>query len=207
MRNNSTRQEDLNFTILKFRVQRCGDMWPKKVGKPWREKRWYTLHAGIVSKEFANFVLKDDRPANSRDMNTLETFWIIVDETIYKDPAPKTLDELRQRALFEKCEFRHALGARTFYTRPQHQETTGDESSIGVILTPWIVCRQNCKHKSRNGQENNTNLLKRVNQWPPFSQRIQILGGELRESQKLPTGGGAMKAFYQPFATGLEHGT
>ena len=82
----------------------------------------------------------------------------------------------------------------------------GSESSIGVILTPWIVCRQNCKHKSRNGQENNTNLLKRVNQWPPFSQRIQILGGELRESQKLPTGG-AMKAFYQPFATGLEHGT
>ena len=84
----------------------------------------------------------------------------------------------------------------------------GSESSIGVILTPWIVCRQNCKHKSRNlGQENNTNLLERINQWPPFSQRIQILGGELRESQKLPTGGGAMRAFYQPFATGLEHGT
>ena len=26
----------------------------------------------------------------------LETIWIIVDETTYKDPAPKTLDELRQ---------------------------------------------------------------------------------------------------------------
>ena len=49
----------------------------------------------MVSKEFANFVLKDDRQANSRDVNTLETFWIFVDETTYKDPAPKTLDELR----------------------------------------------------------------------------------------------------------------
>ena len=39
MRNNSTRQKDFNFTILKFRVQRYGDMWPKKVGKPFREKR------------------------------------------------------------------------------------------------------------------------------------------------------------------------
>ena len=54
----------------------------------------------MVSKEFANFVLKDDRQANSRDVNTLETFWIFVDETTYKDPAPKTLDELRQRLRF-----------------------------------------------------------------------------------------------------------
>ena len=100
MRSNSTRQKDFNFTIVKFRVQRYGDMWPKKVGKPWREERRCTLYAGMVSKEFANFVLKDDRQANSRDVNTLETFWIFVDETTYKDPAPKTLDELRQRLRF-----------------------------------------------------------------------------------------------------------
>ena len=30
----------------------------------------------------------------------LEIIWIIVDETTYKDPAPKTLDELRQWLLF-----------------------------------------------------------------------------------------------------------
>ena len=100
MRHNATRQKDFDFTILKFRVQRYEDMWPKKVGKPWREKRRCTLHVGMVSKEFANFVLKDDRPANSPDVNTLETFWIIVVETTYKDPAPKTLDELRQRLRF-----------------------------------------------------------------------------------------------------------
>ena len=51
-------------------------------------------------KNFANLVLKDDRPANSRDVNTLETFWIIVDEATYKDPASKTLDELRQGQRF-----------------------------------------------------------------------------------------------------------
>ena len=51
----------------------------------------------MVSEEFANLIPKDERPANSRDVNPLETIWIIVDETAYKDPAPKTLDELRQR--------------------------------------------------------------------------------------------------------------
>ena len=48
--------------------------------------------AGMASEEFANFIPKDDRPANSRDVNPLVTIWIIVDETTYKDPAPKTLD-------------------------------------------------------------------------------------------------------------------
>ena len=50
------------------------------------------MQAGMASEEFANFIPKDDRPANSRDANSLVTIWIIVDETTYKDPAPKTLD-------------------------------------------------------------------------------------------------------------------
>ena len=61
-----------------------------------RLKRQCTLHASMVSEGFANFIPKEDRPANSGDVNPLETIWIIVDETTYKDPAPKTLDELRQ---------------------------------------------------------------------------------------------------------------
>ena len=61
-----------------------------------KRKRRCTLHASMVSEGFANFIPKEDRPANSRDVNPLETIWIIVDETTYKDPAPKTLDELRQ---------------------------------------------------------------------------------------------------------------
>ena len=46
----------------------------------------------MASEEFANFIPKDDRPANSRDAHPLVTIWIIVDETTYKDPAPITLD-------------------------------------------------------------------------------------------------------------------
>ena len=61
-----------------------------------KRKRRCTLHAGTVSEGYANFIPKEDRPANSRDLNPLETIWIIVDETTYKDPAPKTLDELKQ---------------------------------------------------------------------------------------------------------------
>ena len=61
---------------------------------------WCTLHGGMVSEEFANFIPKDDRLANSRDVNPLETIWIIVGETTYKDRAPKKLDELRQRLRF-----------------------------------------------------------------------------------------------------------
>ena len=50
MRNNSTRQKDFNFTKLKFRAPRYGDMWPKEVGKPCEEKggahfmqAWYQI--------------------------------------------------------------------------------------------------------------------------------------------------------------------
>ena len=75
----------------------------------------------MVSKEFANFVLKDDRPANSPDVNTLETFWIIVDETdnIQRSgPQNNGRAETATTLRLKKCEFRHALGARTFHTSP-----------------------------------------------------------------------------------------
>ena len=50
----------------------------------------------MVSDGFVNFIPKNDRAANSGDVNSLETIWIIVNETRNKDLAPKTLDELRQ---------------------------------------------------------------------------------------------------------------
>ena len=48
----------------------------------------------MVLDGFAKFIAKGERLTNSHDVNPLETIWNIVDET-YKDPAPKTLDELR----------------------------------------------------------------------------------------------------------------
>ena len=50
----------------------------------------------MVSEGFARFIAKGDQLVNSRDVNPLETIWIILGETTYKDPAPKSLDELRQ---------------------------------------------------------------------------------------------------------------
>ena len=50
------------------------------------------VHFMQAPEEFANFIPKDDRQANSRYANPLVNIWIIVDETAYKDPAPKTLD-------------------------------------------------------------------------------------------------------------------
>ena len=100
MRNNSTKQKGKKISTShyrsKFQAQRYGDNLPKKSWKALKRKRRCTLHASMVSEGFANFIPKEDRPANSRDVNPLETIWIIVDETTYKDPAPKTLDELRQ---------------------------------------------------------------------------------------------------------------
>ena len=89
MRNNSTKQKDkrIQLTISKFWVQQYEDIWPKKVGKPWSEKGG--SRANMALDGFANFIAKGDRLANSIDVNPLETIWIIVDNTTYKDPAPK----------------------------------------------------------------------------------------------------------------------
>ena len=81
MRNKSTRQKgkkNFNFPISKFGA---------KIGKPWRQKGG--AHADMVSEGFGNFIAKRDRLANSRDVNPLETIWIIVDEKTYNEPAPK----------------------------------------------------------------------------------------------------------------------
>ena len=65
--------------------------------KGWKAlKTKMRAHADMVSKGFANFIAKGDRQANSRDVNPLQTIWTIVHKTTYKDPAPKTLDQLRE---------------------------------------------------------------------------------------------------------------
>ena len=105
MRNNSTRLKGKKKTSTSqyqsfehngmeiCDQQRLESLEEKKGGahfmQAWHQKNLQTL-----------IIPKDDQPANSGDMNTLETIWIIVDETTYKDSAPKTLDELRQRLRF-----------------------------------------------------------------------------------------------------------
>ena len=50
----------------------------------------------MVSAGFGNFIAKGDRLANSHGVSPPETIWIIVDQKTYKEPVPKSLDELRQ---------------------------------------------------------------------------------------------------------------
>ena len=99
MLNNSTKQRGKKFQLYiidqSFEHNGMGKIYKKKL-EGLKRKRRCTLHASMVSEGFANFIPKEDQPANSCDVNSLETIWIIVDETTYKDPAPKTLDELRQ---------------------------------------------------------------------------------------------------------------
>ena len=98
MRNNSTKQKgkkiQLHVIDQSFENNGMGISYHKKL-KDVKRKRLCTLHASMVSEGFANFIPKEDRPANWHDVNPPETIWIITDETTYKHPAPKTLDELR----------------------------------------------------------------------------------------------------------------
>ena len=114
-------KKSFNLTILKFRAQRKGDMRPTKVGKPWREKRRCTLHAGMASEEFANFNYTKGRPAgkltwyeHSRDHLGYRWWDNIQRVSSQNTGRAKTAITLR----LQKCEYRHALGARTFYTSP-----------------------------------------------------------------------------------------
>ena len=51
-------------------------------------------------KNLPYFVPKNDWPANLPDLNPVENISSIMNEKTYKDPAPKTLDELRRRLRF-----------------------------------------------------------------------------------------------------------
>ena len=51
-------------------------------------------------KNLPNFIAKDGWPANSPDLNPIENIRSIIDETKYKDPAPKTMKELKKRLRF-----------------------------------------------------------------------------------------------------------
>ena len=96
MRNNSTRLQGKKRTsssqYQSFEHNGMEICDNQRVKSLFREKRRCTLHAGMASEEFANFIPQDDQPANSRVANPLVTIWIIVDATTFKDPAPKTLD-------------------------------------------------------------------------------------------------------------------
>ena len=91
MRNNSSKQKGKKISTShyrsKFRAQRYGDKLPKKLESLEEKKTVHPLCKHGV-RRICQLYNEEDRPANSRDMNPLETIWINVDETKYKDPSP-----------------------------------------------------------------------------------------------------------------------
>ena len=81
MRNNSTRLQGKKKTSTSqyqsFEHNGIEICDPQRLESLKENKRRCTLHAGMASQEFANFIPKDDRPANSRDANPLVTIWIL----------------------------------------------------------------------------------------------------------------------------------
>ena len=51
-------------------------------------------------KNLPNFIAKNGQSAKSPDLNPIENIWSIIDEKTYKDPAPKTMKELKRRLRF-----------------------------------------------------------------------------------------------------------
>ena len=101
-RNNSTKQKGKKNSTLhyqsKFLAQRCADKLLIKAGRPWREKGGtHFMQACWCQKDLPTLIYTKEGPAGKLIWcEPPETILIIVDETTYKDPAPKTLDELRQ---------------------------------------------------------------------------------------------------------------
>ena len=112
MHNNSTRLQG------KFRAQRYGDMWPTKVGKPWREKRRCTLHAGIrrICKLYTKGRSAGKLTWCEPSSNHLDYRWW--DNIQRSSPQNTGLAKTATTLHLGNCEFRHAMGARIFYTSP-----------------------------------------------------------------------------------------
>ena len=47
-------------------------------------------------KNLPNFIEKTCWPPNSPDINPVENLWSIMDEVVYKDPTPKTMQDLNK---------------------------------------------------------------------------------------------------------------
>ena len=97
MRNKSARQRGKKKIHLHNIKVWSTTVWRYMTSKGWKalkRKRRRTCRHGV--RRIWKLYSKRHRLANSHDVNPLETIWIIIDEKTYKEPAPKSLDELRQ---------------------------------------------------------------------------------------------------------------
>ena len=90
-RNNFTRQKGKKKIQLR-NIKVSTTVWRYMTNKGWKALKGKRRSTCMVWEGLGNSIAKGDRPANSRDVDPLETIWIIVDEKTYKDPAPKSMD-------------------------------------------------------------------------------------------------------------------
>ena len=100
MRNNSTKQKSKKTFLLhiidqSFEHNGMGIIYQKKLENLEEQKAVHTSCKHGV-RRICKLYTKRGPAGKLTWCEPLETIWIIVDETTYKDPAPKTLDELRQ---------------------------------------------------------------------------------------------------------------
>ena len=106
----------------------------------------HTYHASTNVRRNANFIPKEDLPANSCDVNPLET--ISVDyrrRGNIQRSSPQNTGRAKTVTTphLEECDFGHALGAHTFYTSPLRkcQKTVQEDILVTNILV--IQCKMN----------------------------------------------------------------
>ena len=98
-----------------------------KSWKSLKRKRRCTVHARMVSEGFANFIPKEDRLANSCDVNPLRDHLDYSRQDSIQRSSPQNTGRAKTvtKLHLEECDFGHALGACTFYTSPlrKYQKT------------------------------------------------------------------------------------
>ena len=100
--------EDILEKEVKPLLKRSNNTYVATTNKMVVNKRLFTFQkdgaAAHTSKQaqdwclqnLPNFINKDDWPGNSPDLNPMENLFHILNEKVYCDPEPQTLDELKR---------------------------------------------------------------------------------------------------------------
>ena len=119
--NRKVKKFQLHIIDHSFEHNSMGIIYQKKLESPEEKKAVHTLCEHGV-RRICQLYTKGGPAGKLMWCEPLETIWIIADETTYEDPAPKTLDELREWLRFAW-------------------------KNVTVTLWPCTATNGSCKHK------------------------------------------------------------